>query len=149
MLVAVVGPFVVSRAYRREFAHMATEHPVVTPNGQGIYSLRLHGRYNDDRCTDNFWKGPMKGTNRLLRLEFVNVPADLVSGLHCLIRADIAGRPDPARTPLLTNGQEFWLKVGSDIDRNFYVASVGWNATNLVARASNAAIKLTLLPNPP
>jgi hypothetical protein len=81
-----------------------------------------------------------------MRLEFANVPPELLSTLGCLIRADIAGQPDPARTPVVTNGQTFWLRVESDLDRDFYVASVGWHASNVLARASNATIKLFLLP---
>jgi serine/threonine-protein kinase len=144
--IAAGGPFIVSRFYIRHFSHMATEHPVTTPDRDGVYSLRLFGRYKDDRCTDNFWRGPMEHTNRLMRLEFTNVPPELLSTLGCLIRADIAGQPDPARTPVVTNGQTFWLKVESDLDRDFYVASVGWHASNVLSRASNATIKLILLP---
>jgi hypothetical protein len=139
IVLAVLGPWLVARAYLREFPHMATEHPVTTPDHADIYSLPLHGDLNGDRCTENFWRGPFAETNRLVRLEFANVPPALLAGLPCLIRADIAGRPDPARSPELTNGQTFRLQVESKLDRNFYVASVGWTA-------SNAMIRLTIIP---
>ena len=146
LALAVLGPWLVGRYYHREFSHMATEHPVATPDRRGTYSLPLDPTYTDDRCTDNFWRGPFEVSNRLVRLEFANVPLPMLSGLKCLIRADWAGSPDPARTPALTNGQTFQLKVESELDRNFYVASIGWHASNVLARASNATIKLTLLP---
>jgi len=66
--------------------------------------------------------------------------------MRCLVRADIAGQPDPARTPFLTNGQIFSLQVQSKLDRDFYIASVGWHASNILARASNATVRLILLP---
>ena len=75
--------------------------------------------------------------------EPINVPPEMLPELKCLIRADIAGRPDPARTPVLTNGQTFELMVGSDLDRDFYVASVGWYASNVLAVAPKATIKIT------
>ena len=56
-------------------------------------------------------------------------------------------RPDPPRTGIITNGQTFLLKYESDLDRNFYVASVNWSAPELLAAYSNAVIRLTLLAN--
>ena len=121
----------------------------MTANRDGIYMLPLGHNFQGDRATENFWRLTFDGTNRHLRLLFVNVPPDLVSGLRCVIRADQAGRPDPARTPELTNCQLFSLQVESPLDRNFYVASVGWNASNLLVHAPEAAIQLVLLPVSP
>jgi hypothetical protein len=147
--VSVFGPWIVSRVYLSMLPKMATEHPVVTPDRFGVFTLPLWHEYKGDRATDNFWRGPFDGTNRQLRLVFTNVPLERLPHLRCLIRADQAGRPDPARTPELTNGQFFELQIGSDLDRNFYVASVGWNASNILARAPQATIKLMLLPLTP
>ena len=145
ILLALLGPYLVERSFLREYSHMATEHPVTTPDRNGVYSLPLYGHYKEDRCTDNFWRGPFEKADRRVKLEFINVPSDLVATLHCLIRADQVGRPDPARTPILTNGQIFHLMAESPLDRDFYIASVGWQASNILAQASNATIKLVLL----
>jgi serine/threonine protein kinase len=145
LLVGLSWPFFVSNFYRKQFSHMATEHPVVTPDIDGVYSLRIIGKYSADRCTENFWKGPMERSNRVLRLEFTNMPADMLESLRCVIRADIANMPDPARTPVLTNGQIFSLRVQSELERDFYVASVGWYGSNILARASNATVRLRLI----
>jgi eukaryotic-like serine/threonine-protein kinase len=146
IVLAVLGPIIVSRFYLLQLPHMATIHPTVTANRDGFYVLPLWPSFQGDRVTDNFWRLTFDGTNRQLRLLFTNVPPDLLPGLRCVIRADQAGRPDPSRTPELTNGQLFSLQVESPLDRNFYVASVGWNASNLLARAPEATIKLLLLP---
>ena len=145
LLAGLSWPFVVSNFYRKQFSHMATVHPVVTPDIDGVYTLRIIGVYAADRCTENFWKGPMERSNRVLRLEFTNMPAEMVESLRCVIRADIANHPDPARTPVLTNGQVFSLKVQSDLERDFYVASVGWYGSNILTRASNAIVRLRLI----
>jgi len=39
------------------------------------------------------------------------------------------------------------LRIEDDLDRNFYVASVGWRVTNLLAISTNVYIKLSLLTN--
>ena len=71
--------------------------------------------------------------------------AALVSRLPVQIHADQAGRSDPARSPPLTNGQTFRLKVDSFFDRAFYCAEVGWAASNLLAVAPKA--KILLIPS--
>ena len=148
-ILAVLGPILVSFFYLRQLPHMATIHPTVTANRDGLYTLPLWHNFQGDRVTDNFWRFTFDGTNRQLRLLFTNVSPELLPGLRCVIRADQAGRPDPARTPELTNGQLFSLQVESSLDRNFYVASIGWKVTNLLAHAPEAAIQLILLPVSP
>lgn len=147
-ILAVLGPIIASRFYLDRLPHMATQHPIILADRYSTYTLPLWHNFQGDRATDNFRKLAFDGTNRQMRLLFTNVPPELLSGLRCVIRADQAGRPDPARTPELTNGQIFWLQVESPLDRNFYVASVGWNASNLLARAPEAAVQLVILPVP-
>jgi hypothetical protein len=141
---------VTSRIWSERLPHMAMEHAVETANDQGEFLLRVR-RYKEDnehRVTQNFWRyGFDPPAGMLVRLEFVGAPADLLPSLRCLIRADQPGRPDPPRTGVLTNGQSFVLKYQSDLDRNFYVASVGWSARELLGVASNAVIRLTLVTN--
>ena len=146
---AVPGLFMLTEFYRREAAHTATEHPVVTHDVNDVYWLPILVFAQADRCTYNFWRGPFSSsTGRLVRIEFSKVPPELLPSLRCQIRADQAGRPDPPRSPILRHGETFRLKVESRLDRDFYVTSVGWYATNLLPKASNAAIQLTILPEP-
>ena len=145
--VAIVSPWLVSRYYRDELPHMALQHAVVPPSDDGVYLLKVEA-FKEDRCTANFWRVPFEAAGGWpVRLEFMNVPAELLPSLRCLIRADIAGRPDPARTPVVIHGGIFRLRMKTTDDRNFYVASAGWSASNLLATASNSFIRLTILPD--
>ncbi|MBI3853718.1 MAG: serine/threonine protein kinase [Verrucomicrobia bacterium] len=144
--VAVVGPWLVSRYYNDELPHMATQHGITPPSDDGVYLLKVEA-FKEDRCTANFWRVPFEEPGGWpVRLEFLNVPDALLPSLRCHIRADIAGRPDPPRSTIVTHGQTFHLRVETPDDRNFYVASVGWTASNLLATASNAFVRLTILP---
>ncbi len=146
IVLAVIGPVVVSQVFLRELPHMANQHGITPPSDDGVYLLRVDA-FKEDRCTANFWRVPFEDEDGCpVRLQFLNVPAELLPSLRCQIKADQPGRPDPTRSPILTNGQTFRLRVESDLDRNFYVASVGWTASNLLTAASNALIRLTILP---
>jgi hypothetical protein len=128
---------------------MATQHPVTVPDRHGIYSLPLWHEYKDGRATDNFLATPFRhATGHWVRFELTNVPPEELAALRCVIRADQAGRPDPARSPVVTNGEAFWLQAQSSLDRNFYVATVGWTASNLLQRAPEATARILLLEAP-
>jgi hypothetical protein len=126
---------------------MAMQHAVQTANFEGEFLLKVIP-FKEDRVTYNFWRyGFDPPAGQLLKLEFLGVPLEQAANLRCVIRADQPGRPDPARTPVLTNGQSFMLRYEEDLDRSFYVASVDWSASNLLAVAPNAVVKLTLVTN--
>ncbi len=148
ILAFIAAPLVVRQFYADEYEHLATEHPVATTNEFGAYSLLLNPTYHDDRCTENFYKLPFTGEGSLVRLEVANLPPKLAASLRWRIRADWVGLPDPARSPVLTNGQVFRLRVQSWRDRDFYVASIGWRAKDLVPKYPNATVRLLLLPQP-
>jgi hypothetical protein len=87
---------------------MGDEHLIIPPDSDAIYRLRFHSEQGD-RCTYNFWKAPLwlkRGrVGRYARLEFTNVPPELVPQLQVRFFADIPALPDKPKTPPLTNGQ--------------------------------------------
>lgn len=140
---AVVGPLgIVSWFYIREIPRRSTVHHIVDRDLHGVYHLDIFAG-SEDRCTLNFARQHSLGhEGSSLQVLITNVPPEMAAGMRLLIRADQAGRPDPARSPVLTNGQVFRLRVESPLDRAFYCASVGWAATNLLKIAPEAQILL-------
>ncbi len=150
VLTALLSSYVTGRISASRLPHMAMEHTVETANEKGEFLLNVIAAKDngEHRVTMNFWRyGFDPPAGMPVRLDFLGVPAARLPSLHCLIRADQPGRPDPPRTGILTNGQVFRLKYESELDRNFYVASVDWSARELLAAHSNAVIRLTLMAN--
>ena len=144
---ALITSILTSAIYVRQLPHMAKQHSIVTANHDGEFLLRVRA-FKEDRASENFWSYGFEGPEgQWLRLEFVGLPDEVAATLRCQIKADQPGRPDPPRTPVLTNGQAFRLRIEDDLDRNFYVASVGWRVTNVLAVTTNGYIKLSLLTN--
>jgi len=140
---AIAGPLLVAAWYViRELPYSATVHQIVDDDLRGVFTLEIYDA-KGERCTLNFTRNHFTtGDGKLMRLAFTNVPPDWLPRLRVQIHADQAGRPDPSRSPVLTNGQTFRLKVGSFFDRAFYAAEVGWAASNLLAVAPDARMLL-------
>jgi serine/threonine protein kinase len=150
VLSALISSYITGRISAGRLPHMAIQHAVATANNEGQFLLKVvrFKEDNEHRVTDNFWRyGFDPPTGLAVRLDFLGVTPELLPSLRCLIRADQPGRPDPPRSGIITNGQTFLLKYESDLDRNFYVGSVGWSARELLATSSNAVIRLTLVTN--
>lgn len=141
VFLAIAGPLAVAGWYIiRELPYHATVHKIIDDDLQGVYTLELYDS-KTERCTLNFSRNSFTGADgRWMRLSFTNVPSDWLPRLKVRIHADQAGRPDPPRSPVLTNGQVFRLRVGSFFDRAFYAAEVGWATSNLLDVAPQARI---------
>ena len=138
-----------ARTYYWLMAKINGEHLIVPPGDDGVYRLKLRG-FDDFRCTFNFWKEPfwiarLPLKNRYARIEFTNIPPDLANRLTVRVFSDIPGLPDPAKTPPLTNGQVFLLGDCSVRERAFYFGAVNFQASNVLARAPDAGIRVVLL----
>jgi serine/threonine protein kinase len=142
-LLAMAGPLVVIAWYVvRELPYRATVHQIQDDDLHGVFKLEIY-EAKGERCTLNFTRRPFsRDQGKKMRLAFINVPPEWKNRLAVKIFADQAGRLDPERSPLLTNGQSFVLKVGSFFDRAFYCAEVGWAASNLLSVAPEARIRL-------
>jgi serine/threonine protein kinase len=145
-----------ARTYFWLMAKISEEHLIVPPDRDGVYHLALKS-FDDFRCSFNFWKVPFctrtgpfseRYTERYGRLELTDFPPDLASQLKFRVFADIPGLPDPPKTPILTNGQAFLLAHSSRQERAFYLGSVNFRASNVLAQATNAAINIVLLGRP-
>ncbi|MCI0541641.1 MAG: serine/threonine protein kinase [Verrucomicrobiales bacterium] len=140
-----------SRTYLWLMGKISDEHLIVPPGDDGVYELKLHDE-DGVRCTYNFWKGPfwnkrgVKG--RYGRIELTNVPPDLASQLQVRVFSDIPAMPDVAKTSPLTNGQIFFLGQSHVRERAFYFGQINFLATNVLARAPEASIRIILLGRP-
>jgi serine/threonine protein kinase len=141
-------------SYRTFFWLMAKiedEHLIQPPAPDGVYSLYLHP-FRDFRWTYNFWKLPLwhklRGRQRYARIEFTNIPPALASQIKVQVFADIPALPDPAKTPPLTNGQIFFIPTSALQERAFYFGSTDLPSSNVLAQATNAAIRVILLGHP-
>lgn len=123
------------------------QHNIMTSNHEGVFFLKVIP-YKDDRISHNILRLGFEGDRgQWVRLNFLEMPTDVVQGLKVRIRVDQPGRPDPFASGILTNGQEFFLRIADNVPGNFYLASVGWSATNLLASHKYATATLTLLSN--
>jgi serine/threonine protein kinase len=159
LLLAATFVYASARTYWSLMAKINEEHLIVPPDRDGVYHLALKG-FDDFRCSFNFWKPPFcerqshfapdpeRFNDRYGRIEFTNIPPELLSTLKVRVFADVPGLPDPAKTPVLTNGQIFLLAHSSRQERAFYVGSVNFRATNVLAKAPNAGFDIILLGRP-
>jgi len=147
-LLAIAGPIgVVTYYVVRELPYRATVHQIQDDDLHGVFKLEIYDP-KGERCTLNFTRNHFASpTGKTMRVVFTNVPPEWLPRLAVRIQADQAGRPDPPRSPVLTNGQTFTLKVGSFFDRAFYCAEVGWAASNLISVAPQAMIRLEPVPH--
>jgi hypothetical protein len=65
--------------------------------------------------------------------------------LECQIVADIPGAPDPPRSPKVRHGQVFTIERRGWRDRAYYVKPFGWEGQDVLARAPNARVVVSLL----
>ena len=85
-------------------------------------------------------------------MEFQNIPEELlpsVRALSCQVVADIPGAPDPPRTSSVHHGETFVIPAPKWRDRNYYIGPIGWKADDLLKRAPDAEVQLTILSNAP
>jgi hypothetical protein len=80
------------------------------------------------------------------RLEFLNVPTNILPTLQCRVLADIAGRPDDVLTGIVNPGETVFVPRSKWRYRGYYIGSVGWTSSNLLSRVPEAMIKFTLMP---
>jgi hypothetical protein len=143
---AIAGPLVVMAYYVLILLpRQSAMNPIIGADHRHDITLEIM-KSKDDRCTQNFDRKLFTGEGLFQQLFFEDVPAEWLPRLRVRIFADQAGRPDPPRTPVLTNGQIFHLRVESFLDRAFYCAPVGFVATNFMKVAPEAKIRIVLVP---
>lgn len=137
------------RTYYWLMAKIADEHLIIGPDSDAVYRIRLRW-FHGIRCTYNFWKQPFwhkhndqKG--RYALLAFTNMPPHLVTQLQVRVFSDIPGMADLPKTPVLTNGQVFYLGDSDLRERAFYFGSVNFRGTNVLESAPEASIHVILL----
>ncbi|HAB19271.1 MAG TPA: serine/threonine-protein kinase [Verrucomicrobiota bacterium] len=152
IVLTLLSPTVVATWFILRLNHSRGHHPERRINGHELV-LPLFN-WHRGRCTDNF---PGIHFNEILqqrvRLEFIGVPADVRDTLKVQIHADWAVFPDPIRSRIVGHGAEFVLAVKMERkwlqDNLLYFMRVGWDAGEITAKYTNAAIRLTLLDPPP
>ncbi len=147
-LFAILGPLVITfYLYYFVLPLQARSHPIFGWD-HTINGFRLpFERNNSGRLTMNFDLTTVLREHVAL-LYFTNIPSahrGLVSELKCQIMADIPGAPDEQRSPSIWHCQKFTLSRPHSRDRAYYVASVGWNADELLLLAPDAQVCVTFL----
>jgi len=152
LAVALLTPTVVATWFILRLNHARGHHPLRRIEGTHL-TLPLFN-WNRGRCTDNFSGVPFNEEfQQRVRLEFAGLPDPVRDRLRVHVCADWAVLSDPVRSPVVGHGSEFNLAV--KVERNWlqdnllYFMSDGWDAGEITATYTNAAIRLTLLnPRP-
>jgi len=146
ILFAIIAPVLVVLIYILEFQHILSQHDVRQMHPGGWFHIEI-ADISRDRCSPNFAKRDFAVPGgREATLTFENVPSDWLPRLQVVVMADRPALPDGQRTGVLTNGSVVWLDGGTRWDRNYYFAPKGWSVTNLLAHATNPAIRLQMRP---
>jgi serine/threonine protein kinase len=146
---AIIAPIFV--AYYFDYVivpEAARAHPIVgRDQNVGGFQLTFETGHVD-RATMNFDTLDFRDRSRPARLYFTNIPpASLswISNLQCQIMADIPADDDPPRSPTVRSGQTFIIEQRQSRDRAYYVKPYNWQGREILARAPNARLVITLL----
>ncbi|MCW5557803.1 MAG: serine/threonine protein kinase [Verrucomicrobiae bacterium] len=148
LAVALLTPTAVATWFILRLNQSRGHHPIRRVEGTELILPLFNWRHG--RCTDNF-----AGTTfneefqQRVRLEFVGLPDQVRDRLKVHVRADWAIFADPVRSSVVGHGEEFLLAVKMERkwlqDTLLYFVSDGWDAGEITATYTNAAIRLTLL----
>lgn len=147
----LVAPTLVAGWFILRLNYSRGHHPLQHFVGQRL-TLPLF-EMNGDRCTENFFGGPFsESLQQRVRLEFIGIPPEIRDTLKVQIHADWAILSDPVKSEVVGHGDEFVLAVKIERhwlqDNLLYFTRVGWDAREIVANYTNAALRLTLLNRP-
>jgi predicted Ser/Thr protein kinase len=100
------------------------------------------------RASMNFDTVSFRLRDRPALLYVTNVPTAAsawVAALRCQVMADTILTRDEARGPVVHPGERFIIAKRQRLDRAYYIAPLGWQGQDLLARAPNARFCITLL----
>ena len=152
VLLALVPAGIVAYFYAIVVPETARTHPTVgRDHNLNGFAMNLEtGRL--DRASMNFDTVSFRSRDRAAVLYFTNIPPDAVewiASLRCQVMADIIGLPDEPRGPVVRQGDVFTIARRLRRDRAFYIAPSGWQGQDVLARAPNAHLCVTLLDEEP
>jgi hypothetical protein len=149
IVLAVLGPLLVGFYFDLVVVpETARTHPILgyDPNIGGFALTFYTGRV--DRTTMNFDTFEFRKRPHQAVVYFTNVPSASLpwtSNLECQVMADIPGADDSSRSPKVRPGQIFMLERPRWRDRAYYVKPFGWEGQDVLARAPDARLVISVL----